>query len=250
MWRSVQRWRGVVIIGTMAAITLWLAVTGQLALYIHPRYNVFTVTMAVIAVVLAVASVAGRRDHDDEDAPPPRRSQRALGLTAAAVAGLFTLGMVLVPPASLSTATADQREMNATAGGDEASLAAASTADEASIARFTVREWAAILRQTSDLSFFADKPVTDLVGFVIADEDDPENVFYVSRFVVTCCAVDAQPLGVPVHLPDWAGTFEPDSWVSVSGEFASNPSSSSLQPVAVIPDTVDPVEQPREPYLF
>jgi len=250
MWRSVQRWRGVVIIGTMAAITLWLAVTGQLALYIHPRYNVFTVTMAVIAVVLAVASVAGRRDHDDEDAPPPRRSQRALGLTAAAVAGLFTLGMVLVPPASLSTATADQREMNATAGGDEASLAAASTADEASIARFTVREWAAILRQTSDLSFFADKPVTDLVGFVIADEDDPENVFYVSRFVVTCCAVDAQPLGVPVHLPDWAGTFEPDSWVSVSGEFASNPSSSSLQSVAVIPDTVDPVEQPREPYLF
>ena len=113
-----------------------------------------------------------------------------------------------------------------------------------------MREWAAILRQTSDLSFFADKPVTDLVGFVIADEDDPENVFYVSRFVVTCCAVDAQPLGVPVHLPDWAATFEPDSWVSVSGEFASNPSSSSLQPVAVIPDTVDPVEQPREPYLF
>ncbi len=250
MWRSVQRWRGVAIIGIMAAITLWLAVTGQLALYIHPRYNVFTVTMATIAVVLAVASLVGRRDHDDEDAPPPPRSQRALGLTAATIAAAFTLGMVLIPPASLSTATAQQREINATAGGDEESFAAASAADEESIARFTVREWAAILRQTSDLSFFADKPVTELVGFAVADDDDPDNVFYVSRFVVTCCAVDAQPLGVPVHLPDWAATFDPDSWVSVSGEFASNPSSSSQQPVAVIPDAVEPVEQPREPYLF
>jgi uncharacterized repeat protein (TIGR03943 family) len=250
MWRSVQRWRGVVIIGIMAAIVLWLAVTGQLALYIHPRYNVFAVTMSIIAVILAVASLVGRRDHDDEDAPPPRRPQRALGLTAAALAGLFTLGMVFVPPASLSTATAEQRELNATAGVDDESLAAASEADEASIARFTVREWAGILRQTSDLSFFTDKPVTDLVGFTIADAEDPDNVFYVSRFVVTCCAVDAQPLGVPVHLPDWAASFEPDSWVSVSGEFGSNPSSQSLQPVVVIPDEVQTVEQPREPYLF
>jgi len=250
MWRSVQRWRGVVIISTMAAITLWLAASGQLALYIHPRYNVFTVTMSIIAVVLAVLSVTGRRDHDDEDAPPPPRSERALGLTAAAIAGAFALGMVIVPPASLSTATAQQREVNATAGGDDESFAAVSVADEESISRFTVREWSAILRQTSDLSFFADKPVTDLVGFVLPDDDDPDNMFYVTRFVVTCCAVDAQPLGVPIHLPNWASTYEPDSWVSISGSFASNPSSSSLQPVVVIPDTVEPVEQPREPYLF
>lgn len=249
MWRSVQRWRGVAIIAAMAAVTIWLAVSGQLALYIHPRYNVFTILMAVIAVVFAVAAVAGRRSHDD-DGPPPPRSSRILGLTAAGIAGVFTVGMIVIPPATLSTATAEQREINSTAASDTAAFEEATSADADAVSRFTVREWATILRQTSDLSFFANKPVTDLVGFVSPAPDDPENVFYVSRFVVTCCAVDAQPLGVPVYLPNWQAEFPQDSWVSVTGGFVSNPSRESLLPVVIDPSTIEAVEQPREPYLF
>lgn len=249
MWRSVQRWRGVAIIAAMAAVTLWLAISGQLALYIHPRYNVFTILMAVIAVVLAVAAVASRRSHDD-DGPPPPRSTRALGLTAAGIAAVFTVGMIVIPPATLSTATAEQREINSTAASDTAAFEEATSADAEAVSRFTVREWATILRQTSDLSFFANKPVTDLVGFVTPAPDDPENVFYVSRFVVTCCAVDAQPLGVPVYLPNWQTEFPQDSWVSITGGFVSNPSRESLLPVVIDPSTVEAVEQPREPYLF
>ncbi|WAB81615.1 TIGR03943 family protein [Microcella daejeonensis] len=277
MWRSVQTWRGIALIGTISAVALWLAASGQLVLYIHPRYVLFTVAMAIVALVLVVAAIAARavvqrRDalqrppgsvdllaahdgqgHDhaephDHD-PLPRRRERALGLTAAGVAGLFVLGMVLLPPATLSTATAEQREINATAA-DVQALDEAQNADAAAVARFTVREWAGILRQTSDLGFFADKPVTDLVGFVSPDADDPENVFYVSRFSITCCAVDAQPLGVPVHLPGWQEQFPVDSWVSVSGEFVSNPSAQSLQPIVIEPSGVEAVEQPREPYLF
>jgi len=244
----VQRWRGVAIIGTMAAITLWLAYSGRLVLYIHPRYVVFTVIMSVIAVVLSVLAVTTRRDHDDE-APAPRR-ERMLGLTAAAIAGLFTLGMVVIPPATLSTATAEQREVNATASTNTADLERASTADAEAIARFTVREWSSVLRQTSDLAFFADKPASALLGFVTPDSDDPDNMFYVSRFVVTCCAVDAQPLGVPVYLPGWQSTLEAGSWIEVSGPFASNPSRSSTQAIVIVPDSIEAVEQPREPYLF
>ena len=244
----MQRWRGVAIIGTMAAITLWLAYSGRLVLYIHPRYVVFTVIMSVIAVVLSVLAVTTRRDHDDE-APAPRR-ERMLGLTAAAIAGLFTLGMVVIPPATLSTATAEQREVNATASTNTADLERASTADAEAIARFTVREWSSVLRQTSDLAFFADKPASALLGFVTPDSDDPDNMFYVSRFVVTCCAVDAQPLGVPVYLPGWQSTLEAGSWIEVSGPFASNPSRSSTQAIVIVPDSIEAVEQPREPYLF
>ncbi|MDO9591343.1 MAG: TIGR03943 family protein [Microcella sp.] len=238
------------IISTMAAITLWLAYSGQLVLYIHPRYIVFTVTMAVIAVVLSVLAVTSRRDHDDEHETPAPRRERMLGLTAATIAGLFTLGMVVIPPATLSTATAEQREVNATASTNAADLEQASTADAEAIARFTVREWSSVLRQTSDLAFFDSKPATALLGFVTPDSDDPDNLFYVSRFVVTCCAVDAQPLGVPVYLPGWQSTLETGSWVEVTGPFASNPSRSSSQAIVIVPDSVEAVDQPREPYLF
>ena len=250
MWSSVQRWRGVALIGAIAAVAIWLAVTGQLVLYIHPRYIVFTVVMAAIALVLvvaAVASAASRRARDPE--APASRRERVTGLLAAATAGVFVIGMLVLPPATLSQATAQQRQINATAA-DLDALDEAASADEAAVARFTVRDWSGILRQTSDLSFFADKPVTDLVGFVAPDPDAPEDVFYVSRFVITCCAVDAQPLGVPVHLPGWQERFAVDSWVSVSGSFVANPSEASQQPLVVEPDAVEAVEQPSEPYLF
>lgn len=277
MWRSVQAWRGIALIGAISAVALWLAASGQLVLYIHPRYVLFTVAMAVIALVLVLAAIAARavgqrrdavrrpsgtvdllaapvdghdhaHDHHDHE-PLPRRRERALGLTAAGIAGLFVIGMVVLPPATLSTATAEQREINATAA-DVQALDEAQSADAAAVARFTVREWAGILRQTTDLGFFADKPVTGLLGFVSPDGDDPENVFYVSRFSITCCAVDAQPLGVPVHLPGWQEQFPIDSWVEVSGDFVANPSAQSRQPIVIEPTGVEAVEQPREPYLF
>ncbi|WCI08491.1 hypothetical protein PJ267_19900 [Arthrobacter sp. OVS8] len=40
------------------AATLWLAVTGKLELYIHPRYVPFTVTMTVVAAVVSVAALS------------------------------------------------------------------------------------------------------------------------------------------------------------------------------------------------
>ena len=120
MWRSVQRWRGVVIISTMAAITLWLAASGQLALYIHPRYNVFTVTMSIIAVVLAVLSVTGRRDHDDEDAPSTaalRACARAHGRRHCG--GLCSRNGHRASCVAEHSDGRSKREVNATAGGDE-----------------------------------------------------------------------------------------------------------------------------------
>jgi putative membrane protein len=249
-WRQVQRWRGLVIIGAMGAVTLWLAATGQLVLYIHPRYIVFTVAMAVIAVVATVLALTTARHHDDETLAPPNRRSRALGLTAAGLAAAFTLGMVLIPPATLGTATAQQRQINATASDDAEKLVAVTTADADTVAAFTVREWSTVLRQTSDLAFFADKPVTALLGFVTADTEDPDNMFYVSRFAVTCCAVDAQPLGVPIYLSGWADEYPADTWVQVSGVFGSNPSRVSSQPVVLLVDTAEVVKQPREPYLF
>ena len=234
----------------MAAVTLWLAASGQLVLYIHPRYVVFTVIMAVVAVIVAVAAVASPRHHDDEGLPLPPRRSRAVGIAAAGLAGAFAIGMVVIPPATLSTATAQQREINATASDDAETLAAASAADAETVANFTVREWSTVLRQTSDLAFFDGKPATDLLGFVTADVDDPESMFYVSRFAVTCCAVDAQPLGVAVYLPGWAELYPPDTWVQISGPFASNLSRTSTKPVVLIPQRVEAVDQPSEPYLF
>lgn len=254
------------LVALVAAATLWLALTDSLQLYIHPRYIVFTVTMTVIAALLMVGSlVAARRrkahqhdhgvehdhehGHGDEIEVPASRRGRLISIAGVVLAGGLAVTMLVLPPATLSSATAEQRDLTASSFGAEtqdAEAVADSSAD--TFASFTVVDWSSLLRQTGDPSFYAGKPV-DVVGFV-SEHPDGAAMFTVARFTVTCCAVDAQPSGIPVYLEGWSDEFEVDSWVRVTGEFTTNPSRDSEQPVVLVPDAVEQVEQPSDPYLF
>lgn len=69
---------GIGLAAAVAALTLVLAVTGQLALYISPDGAWFAVAMAVVLLVAAVASCtlplgAEAEAHDHDHAPAPRR---------------------------------------------------------------------------------------------------------------------------------------------------------------------------------
>ncbi|MDO9395622.1 MAG: TIGR03943 family protein [Herbiconiux sp.] len=276
--RLIARWRGIALslIGIVA--TVWLAASGQLGLYIHPRYFEFTVIMAVLAgvvVLAAFALVPGAPDadgHDHGDGPgpadgpehadgpssshshasaahPPRR-RRLDALWAAAAVVIIAgtaVALLVLPPQTLTTATVDQRDLNNAAAVSDAAeteqLVGGDTAD------FTVKDWASLLRQGAGEDYFAGRTAT-VTGFVTPDPDDPENVFYVARFVVTCCAVDAQPVGVPVYLPGWQSSHPVDSWVSASGAFGANPSTSSGQAIALTPSDVESIDQPAEPYVY
>lgn len=256
MWSDTARWRGVVLIAVALVATLWLAVTGQLVLYIHPRYVVFSVVMAMIGLALVLASFAHRRpDHVHEHVdyvPTPRRTRvgRAASALGAALALAAGASLVILPPATLSAATATQRDIDsATVTADSQSLESASSASDATFATFTVLDWSSLLRQTTDSAFYAGKPV-DVAGFITEDPDAPEDIFWVSRFKITCCAVDAQPVGIPVYLENWRDTLDVDEWVQATGEFASNPSSESTQPIVLSPDDLVAIDQPAEPYLF
>ncbi|ODA42118.1 TIGR03943 family protein [Desulfosporosinus sp. BG] len=55
-----------------------------------------------------------------------------------------------------------------------------------------------------------------LTGFVYKDPKLAKNQFVLSRFVITCCIVDATPIGVIVESPD-APKLKADTWVEVTG---------------------------------
>ncbi len=260
MWPKLTAWRGPVFIAVSSAMILWLYFSGQLSLYIHPRYHLFTAVMATIAVagVLLGLGYASKQpadddhdhdhDHDDDDGSTSPGSRAALwASTILSVATVATL--VFLPPATLGSVTVENRAINQSGLGDsQAALAAAKQGDQTAFAAFTVREWAAILRQTQDPAFFRGKPV-NVLGFVSEDPDN-DDVFYVTRFVVSCCSVDAQPVGIPVTLPGWQDTWATESWVSLTGEFVVNPNLDQSHPLVVRPESIQPAEQPREPYLF
>jgi uncharacterized repeat protein (TIGR03943 family) len=237
---------GLALIAIAVVCTIWLAVAGKLTLYIHPRYLVFTVLMALVALLLTIATIAAPKQPD----PARRRRVGLASIAAVVVAATVSAGMLLLPPATLTTATADQRELNSTTIGAEAqSLESASAQSGAAFARFTVVDWSSLLRQTSDPAFFSGKSV-DVVGFITRSDDDPQNLYYLSRFIITCCAVDAQPVGVAVYQPGWGAALAEGDWVHVTGEFAASPSTAGGPSIVLRPDATESVEEPSEPYLY
>ncbi|GAA3332919.1 TIGR03943 family protein [Curtobacterium albidum] len=257
----------------VALCTLWLAAVGHLDLYINPRYDVFTIVLAAVAVPAAVAGLVvvarghGHR-HDDEtddddgdhhdghgghggptssSAPTRRRVLgRVLGGAAALVTVGVTVAMLVLPPATLSARTAQQRSVdtptlsNATGTQDVALLGSAGV----DTSQYGVKDWAAVIRQTTDTSSLVGKPVR-LTGFVVPGAD---GTFTLTRFVISCCAVDAQPVGLGVVTD---GTVpDADEWVRVEGKLAANPDPSADARIVIRAASVTRIAQPSDPYEY
>ncbi|MFH5879094.1 TIGR03943 family putative permease subunit [Arthrobacter sp. NA-172] len=242
------RWQGVVLSLIGLTATIWLGMTGQLALYIHPRYFVFTMIMAVIAAVLALAAFAlaptAQEEHDHDDGRSRWGWLWPIGsmLTIAAA----VVALLILPPSTLTTATVAQRDLNGSASA--LTLKAPALPSKGDYSSFTVRDWASLLRSGAGQDFFADK-TAKITGFITPDKTDP-NVFFIARFVVTCCAVDAQPIGVPVYHPGWQNEYKTDSWVTVTSTFRANPNAASRETIVLIPDSITPTTQPAQPYVY
>lgn len=259
--RFAKYWRGLLLSGIGIAAVAWLAATGRLSWYVHPRYLWFTVSLsaiAAIALIAAVPVVRRARDqhehahgpahnephtHGDPAAPAPRRTARRLIHTtgAALLVGGTAAALLIAPPTTLSAATAQQREVNAGGGGGTADMNAADEDRDA-------RDWAMLLRQNGGAE--AEGRTARFIGFVLAGPDSQADLFYASRFVVSCCAVDAQPLGVPVLAPGWAQDHPAGSWVEVEGAFVPNPDVTSDQPVVLRPYSVTAIAEPDDPYVY
>jgi uncharacterized repeat protein (TIGR03943 family) len=269
--RIVFRWRGIALSLLAVAATVWLAWSGRLGLYIHPRYFVFTTVMAVIGGLMVLAAFAlvplrdseraglgeHDRDHDgdtghgaaDDHVHARRRWPAVSAAASLALVVIAGIALVVLPPASLSTGSVNTADLSAgdaiTASIDDESqrLVGADYAD------FTVKDWAALLRQGVDEQFLSGAEA-DVVGFVIADEADPDNVFYLARYVVTCCAVDAQPVGIAVYSPGWQDDVEAGEWVQVAGGFVGNPSTTNTEPLLLEADSLMGIDEPSEPYVY
>ena len=112
---------------------------------------------------------------------------------------------------------------------------------------FTVKDWASLLRQGAGMDYLAGKSA-QVSGFVVPSND--EDVYYLARFAITCCAVDAQPIGVPVYEPGWQDHYDESSWLAVTGGFIDNPDASADNPIVLEPTSTESIDEPAQPYVY
>ena len=107
---------------------------------------------------------------------------------------------------------------------------------------FTLYDWVNA-KGLDDLSIFKDKEFTG-VGFIVPKEG---NVFSLSKFILSCCVVDASPVGILVDY-DYQKEFKANDWLEVKGKFIIKEVNGFKEPV-VVPTSVTKVEQPTNVYL-
>lgn len=248
----------------IAAAILRLTVSGRLILYVHPRYVVFSAVMSTLAatglVALAIMSLRDQMSGSrcaqmavTEAAEDDHQGHGHLhiGSTPLAAAGWIVLTVVTVtalfalPPATLSSATALRRSVNSNVTSLEQVSQIDANTLQAKAAGYSVKDWAAVLTVNSEPALYKDVAV-EMTGFITPNGDSADT-FYVSRFVITCCAVDAQPVGVLVYYPDWRNEFTADDWVQITGSITTQ--SESLNALWFVPASVRVVAEPRDPYL-
>lgn len=256
----------------VALCTLWLALVGHLDLYINPRYSVFTIVLAAVGVPASIAGLvviarghghthgdeADEHEHEqdhDHGRPGPSRGRvvrLALGGAAAIVTVGVTVAMLVLPPTTLSARTAQQRSVDSAtlsnATGSEAAVSLLGS-EGVDTSQYGVKDWAALIRQTTDTTALVGKQVR-LSGFVVPGED---GSFTLTRFVISCCAVDAQPVGLGVvtdagDRPD--AVPDEGQWVTVTGALAANPDQSADARIVIKAAKVTEIAQPKDPYEY
>jgi uncharacterized repeat protein (TIGR03943 family) len=234
-----------------ASMLLRFAVTGKLYLLLHPDYMwlshlamvlLFAMGMARMGQVWQVVRRGQRRGS-------PRSQEHIALLPRQISTGLLIVvavfGLVYVPR-PFTSETAFQRGITDVLG-QTRSRPQRFVLSGASEER-TIVDWIRTLNVYPEPEAYAGQAVK-VSGFVTHIPGWPENIVMISRFVLTCCAADAYPVGLPVELPPNTPRPKPDTWLEVTGAMTTQTLDNKRQ--LVIGDvTLTEIPQPRTPYEY
>lgn len=216
--------------------------SGTLNFYIHPRFNGLTLATAVILCLLGVGywwqvrqQTAEEGHHHAHDIP---------------WSGLFILALpillgLFVQPKPLGANALGNRELNFSLTSAQGDNLRASTIE--TDGSRNILDWLYDFQREQNPELFNDREA-EVVGFVYRDERFGETQFMVSRFTISCCVADANPVGLIVEFPD-GDSLAADSWVQVNGRFSAQTFNGQTIPL-LIAETVTAVDAPSQPYLY
>lgn len=213
-----------VAIAAWGGFFIYLWVSGRATTYIGPKTWWVVALGAITLPLVALAYLWGARNHQRT---PSIREVGANGLLVAPI--LFTL---MVPAPSLGALAVENKRTKNVAAPLQAAI-------EGDIRLYEIA-WAAESKEYADYNELGEGTPVDFVAFV-STELNQDKELEVSRFMVGCCAADANAFSV--HLTG-APDIPIDTWVQVKGTLIGTPG----QNLKVSASSVEEVAQPDNPY--
>lgn len=237
-------WLDVLAIASWGILMLRYWHTGKLSLLIHRDYFWLVIAGGIgLSIVSSLKALDLLRRKNLPDTRhitlfPPGLSSALLLLTA-------ILGLVITPRAFASQ-TALQRGvtevLQATRSQPQA-FRSSIRSDERSLI-----DWVRTLNVYPEPDAYSGQKVK-VRGFVIHPSELPPEYLLLSRFVITCCAADAYPVGLPVKLTQNRQAYPQDSWLEVEGEMITQDLQNKRQ-LTIKASSLKPIQEPQNPYEY
>lgn len=228
--------------------------TGEYLLLIHPNYYGLVLGSGIVLTILGILQIKVNLSQKTNSSRehlalfPPGLSSSVLILVA--IAGL------IIPPRILNSQTALKRgvsELPLTNVQPEAFRTPTKPEERSLI------EWIRTINAYPEPDAYQGQPAK-VTGFVLHLEELPANYLMLSRFVITCCAVDAYPIGIPVKLETSRQAYEVDSWLEVTGVMTTEmiPTKDRVdsamitnqRSVVLKAESIQSIPTPRDPYNY
>ena len=219
----------------------WQWFSGNLSLYIHARFSWLTL-VAALSFVLIGGVYHTRRERLDAQHHHGEFAWGGFFLILTPI--LFGL---LAPGKPLGADAMRCRSINVASIGSTATPITKKIAVIHHDEPQTILDWVMAFWSESNLANIVGAPAT-VSGFVYRDQKATTGMFMVGRFVITCCAADATPVGLYVAWPN-SQTLSNDQWVEVSGHFELQTLAETATPVLVA-EAITVIDMPEQPYLY
>jgi len=242
--RRYRSWQALLLLA-LFLFFLGKVINNQLSWYINLRFLALTeigiVFLAILAQRLFMEARLSREnkqseEHDHDHTPAPANLWVML---------IPLLIGILIPAKPLDSSAVSAKGLTTSSAliGSQSSSKLFETESE----QRNVLDWVKLFYFEKDLNPYIGQQAS-VVGFVYLDDRLPEGQFFVSRFIISCCAADGYAVGMIVNAPNTT-SLKKDSWVKVSGPVEAVPFDNGISPL-IRAEVVESVSQPDQPYLY
>jgi uncharacterized repeat protein (TIGR03943 family) len=247
--RRTVSWREIVdilvlFIWGMMLLRFWF--TGSINVLLHPDYMWLSNGAAIVLLGLGTLKLVQLlRGKGTADNNLPHFSLFPPAVSSAILLGVAVFGLIFTPrPFASETALARGVSDTVTA----------TRSQPQQFGNFTRPEDRSLVGWIRTLNVYPEPDAYDgqavnVDGFVVHTPDLPENYFTLTRFIITCCAADAYPVGLPVLLEQSRDTYAPDTWLQVQGNMKSETLNGERR-LVIQAERLEQIPEPKNPYDY
>ncbi|QSJ16412.1 TIGR03943 family protein [Nostoc sp. UHCC 0702] len=240
-------WLDVLSITAWGILLLRYWLTGKLNLLIHPNYFWLVQVTGVSLIFLGClkAQELWRRRRRDIVPNTQHISLFAPGWGSGLLLTAAILGFIITPQvfASDKALKQDVTDLVANTRIKPQAFRASVRPEERSLV-----DWVRTLSVYPEPDSYAGQKVK-VQGFVLHPPDLAKEYLFLARFVLSCCAADAYPVGLPVKLPNNQQQYAADTWLEIEGQMTTENLVGKRQ-LTIAATSLKKIPQPQNPYSY